>query len=153
MILGFTGTEKGMTVEQAHTVQRLMKELDTERGAIFHHGDCVGSDDQAHVFAEEQHCYIEVHPPENPRKRAFCTTSMGYVHAPLPYFQRNRAIVDAARDGVIAAPRTKTEVLRSGTWGTVRYARKIGRKLWIVYPDGTLKEENMEARLPALRDS
>lgn len=167
-IYGFTGTQNGMTVPQAETVQRLMVELRAYDRAVeamafavldlrsplsvWHHGDCEGADAQTHTFAEELKCMIHVHPPENPRKRAFCVPTMGYIHEPLPYFQRNRAIVEAARDGMIGAPRTEAEVLRSGTWGTIRWARKTGRKLWIVYPDGTLKEENMEAREVATRD-
>lgn len=42
-----------------------------------------------------------------------------------PYLQRNDALVEHA-DLLIAFPRTADEVLRSGTWSTVRRARKRG---------------------------
>ena len=49
--------------------------------------------------------------------------------------------MDAA-DLVIAAPREYEEVLRSGTWATVRYTRHSFKRLIIVRPDGTIREHN-----------
>jgi hypothetical protein len=37
---------------------------------------------------------------------------------------------------LLAAPRTKTEEQRSGTWATIRYARKLGRQVCLLWPDG-----------------
>jgi len=42
-------------------------------------------------------------------------------------------------DVLIAAPGEFVERKRgSGTWGTVRYARKLGRPLVIIWPDGVV---------------
>ena len=30
---------------------------------------------------------------------------------------------------------------RSGTWSTIRYAKKVDKPVKIVYPDGTIKED------------
>jgi hypothetical protein len=60
-----------------------------------------------------------------------------------PPLERNHDIVDQA-DVMIATPRTMQEEQRSGTWATIRYARKKGRELHIIWPDGTIAEENLK---------
>ena len=49
MIIGFTGSRKGMTGEQAAVVMRLL--LSATEG---HHGDCVGADEQFHEMCMAQ---------------------------------------------------------------------------------------------------
>jgi predicted Rossmann fold nucleotide-binding protein DprA/Smf involved in DNA uptake len=65
------------------------------------------------------------------------------VHTPKAPLDRNRDIVDAAAV-LIAAPKEMTETLRSGTWATVRYARKQGKQVWIVWPDGTVSKHESQ---------
>jgi hypothetical protein len=43
---------------------------------------------------------------------------------------------------LIGEPSVAKEKQRSGTWATVRYARRSGWMLWLVVPDGTAKTEN-----------
>jgi hypothetical protein len=109
----------------------------------FHHGDCVGADDEAATLVY-QHCgatKIVRHPPDNTHNR-----SNNQCHResrePNPYLERNRAIVDETMH-LIAAVRGPEEV-RSGTWSTVRYARKLGRRITIVWPDGKVADEPMD---------
>lgn len=62
---------------------------------------------------------------------------MGDLVNVIPYLQRNKVIVD--RCGVlVAAPGEAQEQLRSGTWSTIRYARRVGRPVIMVLPDGTV---------------
>jgi predicted Rossmann fold nucleotide-binding protein DprA/Smf involved in DNA uptake len=35
------------------------------------------------------------------------------------------------------------EELRSGTWATVRYARRIGRPITLLFPDGGVLREGL----------
>jgi hypothetical protein len=56
-----------------------------------------------------------------------------------PPFERNEDIADMC-DILIAAPKAATEVLRSGTWATIRHARRIGRQVVLL----GLTEENKE---------
>jgi len=136
--IGFTGTSKGITREQYVTVDRLFFSCVPD---VLHHGDCIGGDEQIHKLALEHGLQIEIHPPLDPKKRAWCTGHTK-LWSPKPYIVRNHDIVDCAVNGVIAAPRTKNEQFRgSGTWATIRYARKKKRNLWIVWPDGTYSEE------------
>lgn len=56
------------------------------------------------------------------------------------YLARNHDIVDAA-GLLIAAPSGPAEKRRSGTWATVRHARKQGTRIWIVLPSGEIAVE------------
>ena len=135
-VLGFTGTGKlpGMKPRQLKAVRQLLYNVDA-----LHLGDCVNADAQAHL--EAIHLGIETigHPPTNPSRRAFCTYDE--EREPREYLLRNRDIVAEGVDGIIAAPSGWVEERRSGTWSTVRYAREAKRHIWIVRPDGTIKEE------------
>jgi hypothetical protein len=132
-VVGFTGTRAGMTPAQAGTVRRLLRELNP---AEFHHGDCVGADEQAHGLAMEQRLRVIIHPPEMGRHRAWCLGAAAVLEV-RPYMARNEDIV-AACSVLIATPGQAGEVVRSGTWATVRRGRKAGRLLHVVAPDGTV---------------
>jgi len=131
--VGFTGTQHGMTAAQKAGVRRRLIRLRTS--SLFRHGDCVEADENAHDLALQLGYTVIVHPPTDDSRRAFVK---GYAQMlpPRPYLHRNRDIVDAS-DALIAAPHTSHEVLRSGTWSTVRYARKLGLTVYLVLPDGS----------------
>lgn len=130
--VGFTGSQKGMTPAQRVRLYALLGELGT---TDLHHGDCIGADHQAHLLAGVQDVIrLHVHPPKVKAKRAFC---FGYaMYDPKDYLVRNRHIVDAT-EVLIAAPAEMTEQMRGGTWMTVRYARKQGKRVIIILPDGS----------------
>jgi hypothetical protein len=67
--IGFTGTRFGMTVLQYNQVESIF-----QRDALIelHHGDCVGSDAQAHVAAIAVGGLVHLHPPVDKTHRAFC---------------------------------------------------------------------------------
>ncbi len=95
---------------------------------LFHHGDCIGADAEAHDIAREFSYGVEIHPPLESRKRAWCSSML--VHDPKPYLERNHDIVDACHL-LIACP-AGPEVMRSGTWATIRYARRTGVPVVII---------------------
>jgi len=137
MILGFTGTSRGMTQEQSMKILYLFNNLQL---LALHHGDCIGADAQAHEIAKQVHARIVIHPPMNTKSRAFCQGA-DEVYIPKPYLVRNLVIARLGTDGLIATPSSESEIVRSGTWSTIRYARKMKRHIWIVFPDGTVREE------------
>jgi hypothetical protein len=98
-----------------------------------HEGDCIGSDAQAATAARATGFRIIGHPPTNESKRAFFAADEWRPAA--DYLVRNHNIVDASEQ-LIATPGEFTEVLRSGTWSTVRYARKQRKPVWMILPDG-----------------
>jgi hypothetical protein len=130
MIYGFTGTQIGMSPRQKIGLRAHL--IVAEPGSEFHHGDCIGADEEAHYIALELGLRIVIHPPLNDSKRAFCKLAT-LVLEPKDYIPRNHDIVDAS-EVLIAAPKTYEEELRSGTWATVRYARKINKPRLMLTP-------------------
>lgn len=141
MIVGFTGTQGGMTERQYNTFLDALFEMD-DVSAIeaFHHGDCIGADKQSHTAIRRHYpdADIHIHPPTDPKKQAHCEGD--YMYPPKPYLDRNQDIVDAS-EFVIGTPGEMTEQLRSGTWATIRRTRKAHKGLVIVYPDGSKEVE------------
>ncbi len=129
MIIGFTGSQKGMTTDQFDRVVLLLRDLAPTE---VHHGDCVGADWIFHTICMTMQIPVVLHPPIKDNKRAGCE---GYAKI-LPakeYLVRNRDIVDAS-DELIAVPDTTNEKLRSGTWSTYRYAKNLGKTTHLVKP-------------------
>lgn len=135
MILGFTGRQDGMTERQRATVGRLFRELGLK---VLHHGGCIGADTEAHEMALVLRAAIRIHPGTDRKKYGDCPRAV-LVYPARPNLARNLDIVLMGEDGLVAAPRDEVEVLRSGTWATIRYARKMKRVTWIVSPDGGIK--------------
>ena len=144
--VGFTGTRKGMSEKQYKKVKYLLYH---KLGLIseFHHGCCRGSDAQAHEIAYENPITIDriiVHPPKSSEYRAIVkiddNKSVILVDE-KEYLQRNHDIVNSC-DILIATPSGYKEILRSGTWATIRYARKRNKPIIIIYPNGKQEIEN-----------
>ena len=135
MKVGFTGTQQGMTEAQKKRVEGVLLYL----GALeLHHGDCIGADADVHEIGRALKLQIVLHPPDVSRKRAFCDADV--EKEPLPYLVRNKNIVRCT-ERLVATPRTVQEELRSGTWATIRFARKQGKQVYIVPPSGELMME------------
>lgn len=146
MRIGFTGTRRGMSEPQRNVVQILLAEFGAEPGSTFHHGDCVGADEQAHRQADAVGLGIFIYPPIDSTHRTHCGllklaqgSQIRKIYQPKHYTARNRDIVNSS-DIIIAAPREFEEQSFGGTWYTVRYARKAGKRVLIVYPDGIVVE-------------
>ncbi|NTU84764.1 MAG: hypothetical protein HGA45_36270, partial [Chloroflexales bacterium] len=132
MKLGFTATQLGLSEAQRGVVPLLLVSL---RPDEFHHGDCVRGDEAGHALAREYtQAWIVAHPGDIATKRAHCQADE--MRPVAPTLERNRAIVDEV-DLLLACP-AGPEYQRSGTWATVRYARKQGKPIIIVYPDGEI---------------
>ncbi len=137
--VGFTGSRKGMTpVQQEKIRDRLMA---LEPYAV-HHGDCIGADQDFHLLVQTTprsvFTYIHIHPPADPRQRAWCSGTTVIFHRPEPYLVRNHTIVQYS--GILlAAPSGMQEILRSGTWATIRYAVQLKKRVEIFFPDGSVQ--------------
>lgn len=127
--VGYSGASIGMTLVQSDKVRDVLRAIENAR---VHHGDCVGGDRQVHAICRELGRYVVVHPPISPSKRAFCVGDE--IREVKPYLDRNQDIVDEVNI-LIAAP-DGPERLRSGTWSTVRRARKRGIPYVVILPDG-----------------
>jgi hypothetical protein len=132
--VGFTGTRQGMSEHQKRAL-RMAMEAATLDGIenILHHGDCKGSDAEAHAIAVDLGWDIVIHPPVKRVMRAYCRDG-AIILPPLDYLARDEAIVNASRF-IFAAPKSNNEEKRSGTWYTVRYARKMGKRVILLNRD------------------
>jgi hypothetical protein len=138
--IGFTGTQIGMTGPQKRTFETIFDTRFKSHLIHFHHGDCIGADAEAHEIARQYgtSVKIHIHPPINDSKRAFKKGDTYYEAK--EYLDRNHDIVNSS-DILIGTPRSQEEELRSGTWATLRYAKKNGKKYVIIYPDGQVGEQ------------
>ena len=136
--VGFTGTQKGLMRSQRNTLVDLFKVLKLEGAVELHHGDCEGADDQAHDLAVDLGFRMIGHPPLDSSKRVF--RDFDDTHARYDYLVRNQHIVNETSI-LIACPQGPEE-LRSGTWATVRKARRLARRIIVIKPDGLMKEDN-----------
>lgn len=146
--IAVTGTQEGMTRGQEWTLIGLWLPLAQNPldhlVVKLHHGDCVGVDSEANEIARELGFKTEAWPYEREdrinKKRAFSQVDVCNLPTADP-MERNYKIALAGKDGLYALPKEMDEVVRSGTWSTVRRARKLERKIWIIRPDGSVKEE------------
>ena len=129
MIVGVTGTRRGLTPAQIDAAHRLLDGVTT-----LHHGDCVGADATLARIAEQYGLHTVAHPPDNGRWRTYAAADESWE--PKPYLQRNRDIV-LVSDRLLAFP-DGPERRQSGTWSTVRYAAWAGHPVVVVAPDGTM---------------
>ena len=126
MKLGVTGSRH---MRPDRLVEKLVDFMRGNGVTELHHGDCFGWDLQCQLTAYLLGVKTTAHPPDNDGFRAF--TKSDVIMLPLPYLARNHNIVDVT-DFLIAAP-NGPEKQRSGTWSTVRYAKKTGKRgvVWL----------------------
>lgn len=144
MRVGFTGTRDGMTAEQAAVFEGFVP-LPTE----FHHGSCKGADIEAAMIVRKifmVHVPIICHPGPDGDPCQYESGVDDLRHAPKTHFARNRDIVNQT-DMLIACPCDMSEQSRGGTWYTVNYAKKVGKPVTIIWPDGSFGG----AKLPSVR--
>lgn len=138
VILGFTGTREGMTQAQRAALPSVVSAL-PER---IIHGGARGADAELHAWllmAGMAPGSIDVWPASLDRWSFYADT--GAVVHPIAAPLARDHIIAKNCDRLLATPRTMTEIIRSGTWATIRYARKARKPITIVLPNGTIREE------------
>lgn len=149
MRIGFTGTRNGMTETQKARVMELLARIEARAPGApheFHHGACVGADEEACgiALATLGNVTVIAHPSGLP---GMCNPSAIVLsHKVLPVkppLDRNRDISDAS-ETVISTPGGSEEANpRSGTWSTIRYARRNGPVVYVVFPDGSVEDNEL----------
>lgn len=139
--IGFTGKRDGMSPQQIELLVFYLKllkvhliRLDRKDSSIrFHHGMCIGSDEGFHSLVRNilPDSIIIGHPPINTNLMMRCKSSdFDEMREPKDYLIRNHDIVDESQI-LISTPNMEEET-RSGTWATVRYARKTSTPIIIL---------------------
>jgi hypothetical protein len=129
-----------VTEAQVATLRKLLAGADR-----LLHGVCVGADMIAHRLALELGVPEIVGYPgcdengESPKRFYAEYASLGsdvYREFPAePYLDRNRRMAEESTE--VAAVVRKPTYYRSGEWSTVVRARKLGRPVTLVLPDGS----------------
>ena len=140
MKIGFTGTRKGMTDIQKKT---LIHELAGYKDWIkklkeHHNGMCKGSDKEFYYILRKELGYSGkvIFHPSNLKGTTFNLFCHGQdmILLEKPSLERNHDIVNSVK--VMFATPDGQERVRSGTWATIRYAKKKKVETYIIYPDG-----------------
>jgi hypothetical protein len=134
VIVGYTGPRKGMHRAQSRVLPCVLHAL--ARKIVAHHGDCVGGDAEFHdmIRAEFELSRVVIHPPEYEGLRAF--KEADEYRQPAPFGDRDRRMVEEV-EVLVATPGGFEERRRgSGTWLTIRHAKRVRRPLVVVWPDG-----------------
>jgi len=140
MKYGMTGTRKGMTDGQRLVFLHALSKHPKLDHLV--HGDCVGADADAHQVARLLDHTVTVRPCTLTDQRAFCEAD--HEHPARKPLGRNADIVNEV-EVMFAFPSGYKELKRgSGTWAAIRYARKAGKLLYVIYPDGTVTVEGNE---------
>lgn len=140
--IGTTGTREGLTEEQREWVEDFSAYENNQVG-VLHHGDCVGSDNEIATIFSRKGTYIIAHPGGGPPiLRAYCAVN-DLVLPPKYYLRRNQDIVKASKL-LLGFPRTEDEIVRSGTWSTIRYARTSKVPIYVVTPSGKVMTWNLK---------
>lgn len=140
--LGFTGTRQGMTAQQMVAVDEWFK-ANGEKFTGFLHGCAIGADAWMAQYVDKAHQFIcSFGYPSNTKgqRSTRAVEASDSVYAPAPPLERNRDIVNFC-DTLLACPAKMEEEQKSGTWYTIRYARKHKKPIVIVWPDGTITNE------------
>lgn len=138
--IGFTGTREGLTTSQRDALNQLLAKLRDRGMAEFHHGMCVGADQEAHSLIRHGSLDVRIHghPASKVPDHLRAMVDVDRRYRAFPPLVRNQHIVSAT-ELLVACP-DGPETVRSGTWSTVRYAVTIGRPVVIVYPSGDLSK-------------
>jgi hypothetical protein len=146
MILGFTGTRKGLTDVQTRWLWELFERLQVDEA---HHGACVGADLEFHKVALHHGVPIVVHPPVKTEFLAVECIQRGVprvkIKSAKPYLHRDRDIAGAC-DGLVATPWQDAEpplMDGSGTFYTVRYAQRLNKPVMICFANGRVEKREI----------
>lgn len=135
--IGFTGNRNGLNNIQKEEIHIILDKYDD---IIVSHGDCIGADSDFHKLCieyrnehnsnKQKNLIIHIYPPNKSILRGFNKGDI--LMTEKPYLERNLDIINNS-DIIIACPIDKTkEELRSGTWSTIRQAKKLNKDVYIL---------------------
>lgn len=131
MIFSFTGTREGMSTRQMDQFGFVIGTMAYPFTASFefHYGGAKGADRQARNWIAELLIarglpLSQIHCHPCPGVVADKDTRHDTWHEVFPPLKRDKDLAEIC-DVMIATPLTDKEVLRSGTWATIRYTRAL----------------------------
>jgi hypothetical protein len=119
------------------SLRRLLREKYLEGYRYLDHGEAPNADETAGNIARLIGYHIVGHPSSEHAHR----TEVDERYPARPPLDRDQDIVDETQE-LIATPASYRELRRSGEWATVRRARKAGRPITIIWPDGCTNSDS-----------
>ncbi len=150
--IGITGTRNLPTDNQRHTLRLMVNSFARCVGGErqLHHGMCVGTDECAHYIAAQiPRMKIYGHPGPQSRYRMQAGHDLfTLIYDAKPFRARNSDIVQAS--GILLAcpryPEQDARSARSGTWQTIRFARRAHKPVILVIPSGAIIHDHTHNR-------
>lgn len=108
------------------------------------HGCCSGSDVRFHRILREvcgRSVYVAGFPSTH-RSRTEEELDCNFLAEPKPPMARNGDILAIGKDQLLAFPRLMHEELRSGTWATIRLARKLKMSIKIFWRESGKEDQD-----------
>ena len=139
---GFTGTRAGMTERQKDNSRAALM---LGKPAIIRHGAAFGSDREFHAIWREElpDRFADVWPADSKSAKLFDDQDNVAVNPVMPPLDRNVEIVKRSKF-IIATPHTEQEEQRSGTWSTIRHARRLKVPVLILWPRGNMTLDHLK---------
>jgi hypothetical protein len=137
MILGFTGTRKGLSKAQRSALPYALCAIRADQVI---HGGAMGADTEFGTWTGSVE--VVIYPASAERYEYWrCVQSPWLtINPPIKPLVRNVIIANRC-DHLLACPAEMVEQQRSGTWATVRYARKAGKPITLLLPDGSIQKD------------
>jgi hypothetical protein len=130
-VVAFTGTREGLNADRRTAIAKFLKNAGNVRLAA--HGMAKGADTDFDAICEKL-CIKREGYPASEHSIRFVKPQM--VYPVKPPLERDWDIVKRGQL-LIAAPPTDKEVLRSGSWATMRYNAKLEKPLVHFLLDGS----------------
>lgn len=137
MIVSFAGASWGTTDEQDAVIEFCIQEMEP---SLLIHGGRPGADQVSRCIALSFGVPSYAYPSDLISQRAYSDSDFSYV--PISEHEKNDTIAEMG-DVLIACPDEYMETRHCASWDVVRHARRLGRKLVIIWPDGKICTENM----------
>jgi hypothetical protein len=140
-VLGFTGTSKRPpTPVQIAALDDILAEFWDKGYRTLVHGEARNADSLANDMARAKGYYTYGRPTTISDNRC----EVDARAEPKRPLDRDWDIVEEANT-LVAVPANQKEEVRSGTWATVRYARKLNAPVVIIKPNGDVDRERTQA--------
>jgi hypothetical protein len=141
--IGVTGTRWGGTPDAVLALKFLIDQLQALGATWLHQGCCKGWDEQSVIQARKAGLRIAAHPPvDNSQFSQIAFNASCLRWPPKSYRDRNEDI--AFETAVLIAgpqfPELDERSERSGTWQTVRLARKYGTPVYSCDSEGNITD-------------
>lgn len=134
--IGITASRHGLSDNQHRALTTFLHRARIAGAARFHHGCCAGGDEIGAVIAHNLGYRVIGHPPVKTEWKSMLACGVSdELREPKDYLPRDRAIVDGI--GALIGLPNRPEVWRgSGTWYTIKEARRLNKPRLVVLPNG-----------------